>query len=171
MKNLYFYEVYFCKLIAIIDYGMGNTRSVSNALFLLGEDVTITDDPEIISSSEAMILPGVGAFSDGMKNLEKKNLVDLLTELVVKKSKPYLGICLGLEFLAEKGYEGGETMGLSWIKGNIQKIEPDNKSLKVPHMGWDDTQIIQSDGLLKELKNPSFYYLHSFYLRNSLIQF
>ena len=150
-------------MISILDYGMGNTGSVSNVFSLLGEDVSITDDHEKISSSEAIILPGVGSFSDGMKNLEKKHLVGLLNELVIKKSKPYLGICLGLEFLAEKSYEGGETSGFSWIKGNVKKIEPANTSLKIPHMGWDDTEIIQNDGLLKELKNPAFYYLHSYY--------
>jgi len=150
-------------MISILDYGMGNTGSVSNVFSLLGEDVSITDDHEKISSSEAIILPGVGSFSDGMKNLEKKHLVKLLNELVMRKSKPYLGICLGLEFLAEKSYEGGETLGFSWIKGNIKKIEPTDVSLKIPHMGWDDTEIIQSGGLLRDLKNPTFYYLHSYY--------
>lgn len=142
---------------------MGNTGSVSNAFTLLGEKVIITDDPETLSSSEAIILPGVGAFSDGIKNLEEKSLLDLLDELIIKKSKPYLGICLGLEFLADKSFEGGETLGFSWIKGDIEKINPENSSLKVPHMGWDDTEILHKNGLLKDLENPVFYYLHSYF--------
>jgi imidazole glycerol-phosphate synthase subunit HisH len=144
---------------------MGNVRSTYNAFQLFGKDVEITDDFEKITKSEAIILPGVGAFSDGMSNLHKKGLVSILENEILKNKKPYLGICLGLEFLARKSFEGGETNGLGWISGNIEKINPESSEFKVPHMGWNDTQIINSGGLLyAEIQNPTFYYTHSYYL-------
>ena len=142
---------------------MGNVRSVYNAFTLLEQNVQITSDPKVLEHADAIVLPGVGAFSDGMKNLKEKGLIDALTKQVIDKKKPYLGICLGLEFLAEKSYEGGITDGFGWIKGTIDRIEPNDSQLKVPHIGWDDTQILKSDGLLKEMTLATFYYLHSYY--------
>lgn len=152
-------------MLAVIDYGMGNVRSISNAFSLLQEEVKITDDPKIIANADGIILPGVGAFVDGMNNLKRKRLIPILKEQVLEKKKPYLGICLGLEFLAEKSYEGGTHEGLGWIKGIVTKILPTDSSLKVPHIGWNDTLIIKDDNLLKELEDPVFYYLHSYYLK------
>ena len=151
-------------MISIIDYGMGNVRSVFNAFEILGADVEIIDDPKKLTNSEAIILPGVGAFRDGMKNLEKMGFINKLKEEVIDNKKPYLGICLGLEFLADKSFEGGETDGFGWIKGEIKKIETGNDELKIPHMGWDDTIIKKNTRLLRDMKNPVFYYLHSFFL-------
>ena len=144
---------------------MGNVKSVLNGFELLGEEVEVTDNPEKISKAEAIILPGVGAFYDGMKNLKKKNLIEVLEKEVIQNKKPYLGICLGLQFLAEKSFEGGEHEGLGWIKGEVTKIVPDDPKLKVPHMGWNDTKVNQKEGLLKEIENPVFYYLHSYYFK------
>lgn len=144
---------------------MGNVRSVYNAFSLLGQQVIITDDRDEITNAEAIILPGVGAFSDGINNLEKKGLLKLLNEQIIEKKKPYLGICLGLEFLAKISYEGGEHKGFGWLNGTIEKITPKISNLKVPHMGWDETKVIKSGGLLKDLVDPSFYYLHSYYLK------
>jgi len=152
-------------MLAVIDYGMGNVRSISNAFSLLQEEVKITDDPKIIANADGIILPGVGAFVDGMNNLKRKRLIPILKEQVLEKKKPYLGICLGLEFLAEKSYEGGTHEGLGWIKGTVTRILPIDSSLKVPHIGWNDTLIIKDDDLLKELEDPVFYYLHSYYLK------
>lgn len=143
---------------------MGNVQSVLNAFQMLGESVQLTHDPQILSESDGIILPGVGAFSDGMKNLREKNLLDILQKEVIEKKKPYLGICLGLEFLAKKSFEGGEHEGFGWINGIVEKIVPSDSMLKVPHMGWNDTTIIKNNGLLKEIQNPVFYYLHSYYL-------
>lgn len=155
-------------MLAIVDYGMGNVQSVFNAFQLLGESVQLTNDPKILSDSDGIILPGVGAFSDGMKNLREKNLLDVLEKEVIQNKKPYLGICLGLEFLAKKSFEGGEYEGFGWINGTIEKIVPNDKKLKVPHMGWNDTKILKNDGLFKEMENPVFYYLHSYYLNLDL---
>ncbi|NDB46905.1 MAG: imidazole glycerol phosphate synthase subunit HisH [Nitrososphaeria archaeon] len=152
-------------MLAIIEYGMGNVRSVYNAFTLLEQDVQITSDPKQLKDADAIVLPGVGAFSDGMRNLREKGLLNELTEQVIDNKKPYLGICLGLEFLAEKSYEGGITDGFGWIKGTINRIEPSDLQLKVPHIGWDDTKILKSDGLLKEMTLPAFYYLHSYYFK------
>jgi imidazole glycerol-phosphate synthase subunit HisH len=150
-------------MISIIEYGMGNVRSVYNAISMLGEDVQILDDPKNLSESDAIILPGVGSFSKGMDNLKEKGFVKALETEILEKKKPYLGICLGHQFLAEKSYEGGLNDGFGWIKGTVKKITPKNKNLKIPHMGWDDTQIIKNNNLFMEIDNPIFYYLHSYY--------
>lgn len=143
---------------------MGNTKSVANAFELLGEEVEITDDPERIIASKAIILPGVGAFSKGMKNLQEKGLVKILENEIIHKKKPYLGICLGLQFLAEKSFEDGEHDGFGWLKGTVKKIAPQNSQLKVPQMGWNDTKVVKNCRLMNELEEPVFYYLHSYCL-------
>lgn len=152
-------------MLAIVDYDMGNIKSIANAFSLLGEEVVVTDDPKELSKSSGIILPGVGAFSDAIFNLKKKNLISFLEREVLEIKKPYLGICLGLELLAKKSFEGGTHEGLGWINGTVEKIEPNPNTLKIPHMGWDDTSILKAGGLLKEIENPTFYYLHSYYLK------
>ena len=144
---------------------MGNVRSVANGFELLGHDVEITRDSNTIENSDAIVLPGLGAFHDGMKNLQKLKLIEILNEQVIEKKKPYLGICLGLEFLATQSYEGGVHKGFGWVDGVVEKISPNRNSFKVPHMGWDDTLIKKDSILMKELLEPSFYYLHSYYLK------
>ncbi len=151
-------------MIAILDYGLGNTRSIYNAFHFLQENVLITDDPKILRSSDAIVVPGVGSFNDGMNNLKKKNLLEILNEEVIEKQKPYLGICLGMEFLAEKSFENGEHSGFGWIKGNVIKLENQNLETKIPHVGFDDTEIIKNSLLLSKLEQPIFYYLHSYFL-------
>lgn len=151
-------------MIAIIDYDMGNVRSTFNAFKLFGEDVEITDDHDKISQSEAIVLPGVGSFADGINILKKKQLIPLLEKEVLKNKKPYFGICLGLEFLARKSFEGGETKGFGWLNGDIIKIVPNDPNLKVPQMGWNDTMIRNGKDLFKEITEPTFYYTHSYFL-------
>ena len=146
---------------------MGNVQSVFNAFQLLEEKIEITDNSKTLADADAIILPGVGAFSDGMRNLKERGLIEVLQTEVVDKKKPYLGICLGLEFLAKKSFEGGEHEGLGWINGVVEKIVPNDKTLKVPHMGWNDTKVLKKDGLLKEIEDPVFYYLHSYYLNTA----
>ena len=99
-----------------------------------------------------------------MKNLQRKNLLSLLDKEVIEKNKPYLGICLGLEFLVKQSTEGGIHSGFGWINGSVDKISPKNKTLKIPHMGWNDTMIKESAGLFKDMSDPIFYYLHSYML-------
>jgi glutamine amidotransferase len=151
-------------MLAIVDYGMGNVGSLYNALSLLCEDVKVTDDPIILSKSDAIVVPGVGAFSDGMTNLKKKGLIDVLNKEVIEKNKPYLGICLGLQFLADKSFEGGEYDGFGWIKGTVKKLQSNLENIRVPQMGWNDAKILKSEGLFNEIQKPTFYFLHSYFL-------
>ena len=148
-----------------MDYDLGNVKSIANAFYLLGEETEITDDPKKLSKSEAIILPGVGSFTKGMNNLKERGLVEILEKEIVVNKKPYLGICLGLEFLAEKSLEGGISEGFGWIRGTIEKIKPNENELKVPHMGWNDSKILRNGGLFHEIEEPSFYYLHSYYFK------
>ncbi|MBU0766664.1 imidazole glycerol phosphate synthase subunit HisH [Patescibacteria group bacterium] len=150
-------------MIAIVDYGMGNLQSVANAVEALGVDFEITNEAKKLQDADGIILPGVGAFGDGMKNLCKLKLVDLLREEIIEKKKPYLGICLGLQFLVDKGYEKGEHEGFGWIKGEVKLMEPDDPKIKVPHMGWNNIEIKKDSEIFKGLKeDPVFYFIHSF---------
>lgn len=152
-------------MIAIVDYGMGNLRSVSNAFEAIGQEVRITHDPCPLKDASAIVLPGVGAFGDGMRNLHTNHMVDALHEEVIVKKKPYLGICLGLQFLAEKSFEHGCHEGLGWINGVVKKISPDSKRFKVPIMGWNDVQIANGNSLFADLEDrPVFYFVHSYCL-------
>jgi len=144
---------------------MGNTKSVFNAFQLLGETVKISDDPGFFEEAEAIILPGVGSFADGMENLRKKNLIEVLEKVVLKNKKPYLGICLGLQFLAKNSHEEGIHEGFGWVNGEVIKIKSNDPIIKVPHMGWNDTKILKKNGLFKDMIDPAFYYLHSYYLK------
>jgi glutamine amidotransferase len=147
-------------LISIIDYGVGNLRSVQKAFELLEIDAVITEDKSVIRESKGIILPGVGAFPDAMKELESKGLTDIIIQ-EAQKGKPILGICLGMQLLFEVGYEVEETKGLGLIKGSIDKITGD---VKIPHMGWNNLEIVNEDTILKGLPRDSYaYFVHSFY--------
>lgn len=150
----------------IIDYGMGNLKSIYNAFKALGhKNVKIVNAPEELEQVDAIILPGVGAFADGMHNLNHMGFVDKLKDEVVIKKKPYLGICLGLQFMADMSHEYGQCKGFGWIKGNVEKIKVSDKIFKVPHMGWNDVEMKNHGILFNNLgDNPVFYFVHSFYL-------
>ncbi|MBN2517355.1 MAG: imidazole glycerol phosphate synthase subunit HisH [Candidatus Altiarchaeota archaeon] len=151
--------------IAIIDYGMGNIFSVQNALVYLGYDSVISNKVGDIENADRLILPGVGAFSVGMQRLEKFGLVELLEDQVVKGKKPILGICLGAQLFARKSYEGGEFPGLGWIDAEVVRIEPKDKKLKIPHIGWNDVQIVNPSVLFEGISEPNFYFVHSYHVR------
>lgn len=152
-------------MIAIIDYGMGNLKSVENAVKLLKIESVITSDREIIKKSKAIILPGVGSFKQAMDNLKINNLDKILLE-EAKNGKYILGICLGMQILFEKGFEGIESQGLGLLKGEIKKIEPKEK-LKIPHMGWNKLIINNEDEIIENLFVDNFiYYVHSFMATN-----
>jgi len=152
------------KSVLIVDYGMGNMRSVWNALKFLGARPKIGSNPEEIKKSDAIVLPGVGAFGEAMKNLRAQNLVDPLRNLVLGEGKPFLGICLGLQLLAEDSEELGHHSGLSWIKGSVKGLPP-CKGHHVPHVGWNVVKQEKDSILFKNLPSrSSFYFDHSFYL-------
>lgn len=146
----------------VIDYGMGNLRSVSKACEKVGFQALVTSDPEQISSASALILPGVGAFAECVSNLKKRNLFSLLQKILNKNDRPFLGICLGLQLLFDESEEGGTTAGLGVVPGKVRRFE---KGKKVPHMGWNQIQTVQKSPLLKDIQNGEFvYFVHSYYV-------
>jgi len=150
-------------MIAIIDYGMGNKHSVYNALNYIGVDAVITNDGREIKKAERIILPGVGAFGAAMENLRQFGLQEILHEEVMMKGKPFLGICLGMQLLAETGTEKGLFRGLGWIAGEVLKLQPEGDGYKLPHVGWNDIDIKQDSPLFKGLKKErAFYFVHSY---------
>lgn len=154
-------------MIAIIDYEVGNLRSVEKALHFIGCDAEVSSDRDFILNADAVVLPGVGAFADAMQNLKKHGMIDVI-HTVIESGKPFLGICLGMQLLFEHSEEGGENVqGLSILKGAIRQL-PQNMNLKVPHMGWNLLDIKGDSPLLGSLsKAPYVYFVHSYYLDTS----
>jgi len=151
--------------IAIIDYGMGNLRSVANAFNAIGYLASIVQNPNDLSQSSHIVLPGVGAFGDGMKNLRSSGWIDVLEREIIEKRKPFLGICLGMQLLATMGTEYGLHEGLNWISGTVKKIESNDPQIRVPHVGWNDVLFSKKSGLYKDLgDSQAFYFVHSYVL-------
>lgn len=150
-------------MIAIIDYGAGNLRSVEKAFAFLGHPAVVTRDKELIRNADAVVLPGVGAFADAMKSLQDTGMDELVKE-VIGAGKPFLGICLGLQLLFDYSEEGGHVKGLGILKGGI-KLIPGNLSLKVPQIGWNNLNITGENPLFQGLPaHPYVYFVHSYYL-------
>ncbi|WP_026889342.1 imidazole glycerol phosphate synthase subunit HisH [Clostridium beijerinckii] len=151
-------------MIVIIDYGMGNLKSVKNALDYLGIENKVSCNKDEIKEADALILPGVGAFPDAMETIEKLSLDKIIIE-EVRKCKPLLGICLGMQLLFENGFEGIERKGLGLLKGNIIKMK-DNKAnnIKIPHIGWNNLIFNRRDELFTDIDEGEFvYYVHSYF--------
>jgi glutamine amidotransferase len=147
-------------MIAIVDYGMGNLRSVKNAFARLGAKATITRDADEIKSATAIVLPGVGAFGRCVENLRKFGLFDLIRE-EIGSGKRYFGICLGLQILFESSEEAPGVPGMGVVKGRVARF---TGSLKVPHLGWNDIEITKNSQVLKGIDSGAyFYFVHSFY--------
>lgn len=153
------------KKIVIIDYGVGNVFSVYNAIKYLGySNVKITYDEKDIFSSDALILPGVGAFDEAMKNITERKLDKILHENVLINKKPILGVCVGMQILSEGSDENGWHKGLGWIPGKVKKLEL-TQNLAVPHVGWNNLVITNKSNLYlnQSNSNPHFYFDHSYY--------
>jgi glutamine amidotransferase len=151
--------------IAIIDYGLGNLRSVYGAVEKLGHRAIITNDISEIEEADKLILPGVGAFGDGMNNLTNLGLIEPLTKLVIDEEKPILAICLGFQLLAKKSHEFGQHKGLGWIDAVVKIFNTHNSGLRVPHVGWNDLLMTKDCVLWENIpENTLFYYVHSFYV-------
>jgi len=145
--------------VCILDYGSGNVGSVHNLLNRLDYDVKISNESFDIKNSSHLILPGVGAFGSSIEKIKKKIPVDLLNDEVQIKKKPFLGICIGMQVLADKGLEFGEHNGLGWIHGTVEKIN--NKIL--PHIGWNNVDIKKKSPIFSNLKNlEDFYFVNSY---------
>jgi len=149
-------------MIVIIDYGMGNLRSVQKAIEAVGSAAEITSDPERVRSASKVILPGVGAFADAMAELDRSGLGDSFCE-AVKAGKPCLGVCLGLQLLFDLSLENGEHVGLALLPGRVVRFAP-RPGLKVPHMGWNTLTIRRPAPLLAGLpRDASVYFVHSYH--------
>ena len=160
--------------IVIVDYGSGNLRSAAKAFERaatdagLGETVIVSADAKALAAADRIVLPGVGAFGDCKRGLEAlPGMIDALAEQVLRKQKPFFGICVGMQLMAEIGREHGEHQGLGWIKGVVEAIKPADPSLKVPHMGWNELQFTRSHPLFAGLANRDAYFVHSYHLKPS----
>ena len=154
-------------MIAIVDYGVGNLFSLSSSLKTLGLETEITRDAEKLRAADRIILPGVGAFGDAKAKLDDTGLVPVIQAEAARK--PLLGICLGMQLLFDRGFEYGEHPGLGLVPGQVVDLHDDleDKSLKVPHMGWNSLQIVKDDPLFKYFKDGEYvYYVHSFYAKD-----
>lgn len=146
-------------MITIVDYGMGNLRSVEKALEKVGAEVTVSRDPDDVRRAERIVLPGVGAFGDAMHNLEKRGLVEVI-KAEVAAGKPFLGICLGLDLLFEESDEHGVHAGLGMLPGRVELLPTE---LKIPQIGWNQVAIRKESKLLEGIPDgSSFYFVHSY---------
>lgn len=152
-------------LTVVIDYGMGNLGSITKALQYVGGNVLLSDKPEDLRRAERIVLPGVGAFGDGMKNLTSLGFIDVLQNEVFSTKKPFLGVCLGMQLLARTSFEFGQNTGLAWIEAEVWKLQPQN-NLKVPHIGWNNVVFKKEHPLLDGIKSDAdFYFVHSYQMK------
>jgi imidazole glycerol-phosphate synthase subunit HisH len=158
--------------VAIIDYGSGNLRSAEKAFERSAKDhdadIVVTNDPDIVRDADRIVLPGVGAFADCMAGLNAvPGMTDVLKERVIANGVPFFGICVGMQLMATLGREKGEHQGLGWIGGAIEKIVPDDKALKVPHMGWNtltaQTDHVLFDAIAMGPDGLHAYFVHSYH--------
>ncbi len=156
--------------IVIIDYNMGNLRSVQKAFEKVGSNAMITNSHDDIKNADKIVLPGVGAFKDGMSHLNELGLIELLNEEVLVNKKPFLGICLGMQLIATKSYENGITNGLNFIDAEVLKFDFSSKNikLKIPHVGWNNVDYEKENILYKNIPNNSdFYFVHSYHFKTN----
>jgi glutamine amidotransferase len=160
--------------VAIIDYGSGNLRSAAKAFERAGRDtgeaIAVTSDPEAVARAERIVLPGVGAFADCRRGLDAiPGMVEALDDAVQGRGKPFLGICVGCQLMAERGLEKETTPGLGWIGGDVVEIKPADPRLKVPHIGWNDLEVRRDHPLLAGIPigedGLDAYFVHSFHVR------
>ncbi len=161
--------------VVIIDYGSGNLRSAEKSFeraareAALGFDIKVSNDPEAVRKADRIVLPGVGAFGDCAQGLRSlPGMLDALNEAVHKEGKPFMGICVGMQLLAERGLEHGTQEGLGWIGGDVVAIEPDDASLKIPHMGWNELSFEEGvHPLLSGLPKADVYFVHSYQFKTT----
>jgi imidazole glycerol-phosphate synthase subunit HisH len=161
--------------VAIIDYGSGNLHSAAKAFERAAREsgsplkVKVTSEPEDVRAAERIVLPGVGAFADCKQGLVAiPGMIEVLEESVRRRGKPFLGICVGLQLMAERGLEHGVTPGLGWIEGEVRAIEPSDPSLKIPHMGWNTLKLARAHALFEGIPTGdaglNAYFVHSYHL-------
>ena len=152
------------EVVALVDYGAGNLHSVENALVRVGAKVTVTADPDVLRAADRIVLPGVGSFGACAAGLRaEKGVIEAMRERVFVGGAPFLGICVGMQLLATRGLEHGETPGLDWIEGEVRLIEPTDTTVKVPHMGWNDVALTPHARDHDLLDTGEAYFLHSYH--------
>lgn len=162
--------------VAVIDYGSGNLHSAAKALERASREsgvnapIVVTSDPEAVRNADRVVLPGVGAFADCKRGLDAvPGMVEALTEAVREKGKPFFGICVGMQLLAERGLEHGVTQGLGWLRGDVDRIAPSDSALKIPHMGWNTLNEKRKhplfDGISLGANGLHAYFVHSYHLK------
>lgn len=152
-------------MISIIDYGLGNLKSMAGALEKIGVDYTCTRDHSLLKQANGFILPGVGAFPDGIRNILNFGIFDVIKQRVIEDNIPILGICLGFQLLGSIGTEFEEIHGLDWISGKVIKLESQNGEFRIPHVGWNEISRKKESLLFKNIQASSlFYFTHSFHL-------
>lgn len=161
--------------VALIDYGSGNLRSAEKAMARAaaegasGQDIVVTAEPAVVARAERIVLPGVGAFADCMRGLTAlPGMADALSEAVLKRGAPFLGICVGMQLMASVGREFGDHPGLGWIDGEVVKITPADPNLKIPHMGWNELSLLHPHPVFNGIASGAHvYFVHSFEMRPS----
>ena len=162
--------------VAVIDYGSGNLHSAAKALERTSREsginakILVTNDPDDVRRAERIVLPGVGAFADCKSGLDAvSGMVAALNEAVLKKGKPFFGICVGMQLLAERGLEHGVSNGLGWLRGEDDRITPSDSSLKIPHMGWNTLRMKRKHALLNGIelgdRGQHAYFVHSYHFK------
>ena len=152
------------EVVALVDYGAGNLHSVHNALNSVGAKVTVTADPNVVRAADRIVLPGVGSFKACAKGLKAvPGMVNAMRERVEMGGAPFLGICVGMQLLADRGLEHGTTRGLGWIPGEVRRIEPHDRTIKVPHMGWNDVALMPHARGNAVIEAGEAYFLHSYH--------
>lgn len=151
--------------VAIVDYGLGNVGSVRNALTRLGARVVVTNEHSELRQADGLILPGVGAFGDGMQKLRDLKLDKVLSQLVLEEHKPILGICLGMQLMASIGLEHGEHPGLGWFDATVARLPVEQFGLKIPHVGWNNVNVVR-DGKIFDASevDACFYFVHGYHV-------
>jgi glutamine amidotransferase len=154
-------------MLTIVDYGMGNLRSVHNALKYLGQEAKISADPRDIAATDKLILPGVGSFRRAMENIRNRGLQEVLSEAVLGRKIPVLGICLGMQLLASYGHEDGGADGLGWIPGEVVRFEFEDSTIRIPHIGFNGVWAASPSSVLlrDQRESTDFYFVHSYHLR------
>jgi glutamine amidotransferase len=150
--------------VLVIDYGMSNLGSIKRSLEECDADVLVSCDPKDIDIAASIVLPGVGSFADGMANLNDHGWSAAIRHAVIECSIPILGICLGMQLLADIGYEGGKVAGLGLIRGEVERLIPDSQGVRIPHVGWNEIHRTRSTPLFEGIADGSdFYFVHSYH--------
>ena len=153
------------KQVVVIDYGMCNLDSVARALEVCGADAVVSGESSAVEKPDAIVLPGVGGFRDAMNELTAHGLAKALRRRVLAERVPFLGICLGMQLMADRGYEGGKTAGLGLVPGEVIRLEPELDETRIPHIGWNEVVQVRPSVLFEGIQDKrDFYFVHSYHM-------